>query len=73
MAEGGALVDNRTDLPDEQVVEAVRSYFAEQASVLGSTPSTFQTYAAQGSLLGGPGPRDRGLHKRAMAAPKPTG
>jgi hypothetical protein len=54
MAEGGALVDNRTNLPDGEVIEAVRAHFVEQASVLGSTPSTFQTYAAQSSLLARP-------------------
>jgi hypothetical protein len=54
MAEGGALIDNRTELPDGEVIQAVKSFFIEQASMLGSTPSTFQTYAAQGGLLARP-------------------
>jgi hypothetical protein len=69
MAREGAAVDNRTDLPDEQVVEAVRSYFVEQPSVLGSSPSTFQTYAARGSLLNAPGPaQDPGTPSRKTGA-----
>jgi len=48
---GGALIDNRTDLPDEVVAEAVADHWVEHGSVLGAKPSTFQTYAAEGSLL----------------------
>jgi hypothetical protein len=51
-ASGGVLIDNRTELPDAAVQEAVQSYFIENASVLGANqPTTFQTYASQGSLL----------------------
>jgi hypothetical protein len=44
------LIDNRTELPDEVVREAVESYWVENASLAGSR-SSFQTYAAEGSLL----------------------
>jgi hypothetical protein len=42
-----------TDLPDDVVVEAVRSYFEENASVLGANQgTTFQSYVNNdGSLL----------------------
>lgn len=49
---GGVLIDNRTELPDEQVQAAVESYFVENASLVGANmANTFQTYAAEGSLL----------------------
>jgi hypothetical protein len=48
---GGVLIDNRTELPDTTVQDALVDYFVENASVLGANPTTFQTYASQGSLL----------------------
>jgi hypothetical protein len=47
------LVDNRTELPDELVQQAVETHFIENASLLGMNASaaTFQTYASQGGLL----------------------
>jgi hypothetical protein len=46
-----AIIDNRTGLSDELVAHAVETYWIENASVLGQQPSTFQTYANDGSLL----------------------
>jgi hypothetical protein len=49
---GGVLIDNRTDLADSLVQEAVSTYFVENASLVGSNmANTFQTYAVEGSLL----------------------
>jgi hypothetical protein len=48
---GGALIDNRTGLPDEMVQHAVATYFVENSSLAGMAPTTFQTYANEGSLL----------------------
>jgi hypothetical protein len=49
---GSVLIDNRTELPDELVQEAVSTYFVEHASLLGANQSnTFQTFASDGSLL----------------------
>lgn len=45
------IIDNRTDLPDHDIQEAVRDMFVENASLAGVERSTFQTYAAEGSLL----------------------
>jgi hypothetical protein len=45
------IIDNRTDLPDGDIQEAVRDMFVENASMSGVERSTFQTYAAEGSLL----------------------
>lgn len=45
------VIDNRTDLPDELVQDAVRDYFVEHASMGGIERTTFQTYANEGSLL----------------------
>lgn len=45
------VIDNRTDLPDHTVQEAVRDMFVEHASLAGVERSTFQTYAAEGSML----------------------
>jgi hypothetical protein len=48
----GVLIDNRTGLPDGAVEQAVETYFVENASLSGiAAASTFQTYAAEGSLL----------------------
>jgi hypothetical protein len=48
----GVLIDNRTDLPDELVQGAVQTYFVENSSLVGANmANTFQTYAAEGSLL----------------------
>jgi len=44
------LIDNRTDLPDHVVEEAVMEHFVEHGSVVGAR-SNFQTYATEGSLL----------------------
>jgi hypothetical protein len=49
---GGVLIDNRTELPDAVVQAAVETYFVENASLVGANmANTFQTYAAEGSLL----------------------
>jgi hypothetical protein len=49
---GGVLIDNRTDLPDHVVQDAVETFFVENASLAGaSAANTFQTYASEGSLL----------------------
>jgi hypothetical protein len=49
---GGVLIDNRTELPDLMVQAAVETYFVENASLVGANmANTFQTYAAEGSLL----------------------
>lgn len=45
------IIDNRTELPDLDIQEAVRDVFVENASLAGVERSTFQTYAAEGSLL----------------------
>lgn len=45
------MIDNRTDVPDGVVEEAVRDMFVEHASLAGVDRSTFQTYASEGSLL----------------------
>lgn len=45
------IIDNRTDLPDFDIQEAVRDMFVENASLAGVERSTFQTYANEGSLL----------------------
>lgn len=45
------VIDNRTDLSDEVVQEAVQDYFVESASLSGIERSTFQTYASEGSML----------------------
>jgi hypothetical protein len=48
---GGALIDNRTDLPDPIVEQAVQTHFIENSSMAWGHPNTFQTYANEGSLL----------------------
>jgi hypothetical protein len=49
---GGVLIDNRTDLPDQLIQDAVATYFVENASLVGANmANTFQTYASEGSLL----------------------
>lgn len=45
------IIDNRTPLPDADIQEAVRDMFVENASLAGVERSTFQTYAAEGSML----------------------
>ena len=46
------VVVNESDLPDDVVMEAVSTYFEENASVLGANQgTTFQNYASDGSLL----------------------
>jgi hypothetical protein len=45
------IIDNRTPLPDQDIQEAVRDMFVENASLAGVERSTFQTYAAEGSML----------------------
>lgn len=45
------IIDNRTDLPDSDIQDAVHDMFVENASMSGVERSTFQTYAAEGSLL----------------------
>lgn len=47
---GRALIDNQTDLPDPVVEEAVKDYFVENASIVGQSVSSFQTYDG-GSLM----------------------
>lgn len=54
VAEGdnGVLIDNRTDLPDQVVEQAVLDHFVESSSLSGiAHASTFQSYAAEGSML----------------------
>ena len=46
------VVVNESDLPDDVVMQAVDTYFEENASVLGANQgTTFQNYASDGSLL----------------------
>lgn len=45
------VIDNRTDLDDATIQGAVHDMFVENASLSGVERSTFQTYAAEGSLL----------------------
>jgi hypothetical protein len=45
------IIDNRTELADAPVIEAVRDMFVEHASLAGVERSTFQTYSSEGSLL----------------------
>jgi hypothetical protein len=45
------VIDNRTELPDGVVQEAVKDMFVEHASMAGIERSTFQTYANEGSML----------------------
>ena len=45
------VIDNRTEAPDEIVQQAVEDMFVEHASMSGIERTTFQTYAAEGSLL----------------------
>lgn len=45
------VIDNRTDLPDGVIEEAVKDMFVEHASMAGIERSTFQTYANEGSML----------------------
>lgn len=53
--EGTAVViDNRTELPDAQVREAIMAHWVENAALQFGTPSSFQLYAANqgsGSML----------------------
>jgi hypothetical protein len=48
---GGVLIDNRTDLPDAMVANAVETHFVENASMAWGHPESFQTYAAEGGML----------------------
>lgn len=45
------IIDNRTDLPDAAIQGAVHDMFVENAALAGVERSTFQTYAAEGSML----------------------
>lgn len=46
------MIDNRTDLPDDQVLGAVRDQWVEMAGLQFATPSTFQLYSNyQSSML----------------------
>lgn len=45
------LIDNRTDLPDGMVQNAVQEHFVENASLAWGHTSTFQTYANEGGSL----------------------
>jgi hypothetical protein len=45
------IIDNRTDLPDEQVQAAVETYWVENSSLTGIANATFQTYANSGGSL----------------------
>jgi hypothetical protein len=49
----GVVIDNRTDLPDEQVRIAIRDQWVELGGLQFGHPSSFQLYAtsAQGSML----------------------
>jgi hypothetical protein len=48
----GVIIDNRTELPDEQVREAIMSHWVENAALQFGVPSTFQMYATnQGSNM----------------------
>lgn len=45
------VIDNRTDLPNELVQQAVETHFIEHSSLNGQQVSSFFTYANEGSLL----------------------
>jgi hypothetical protein len=45
---GRALVDNRTDLPNDVVEQAIESHFIENARGLGGTPDSFSTFSHEG-------------------------
>jgi hypothetical protein len=48
----GVIVDNRTGLPDAEVVAAIQSHWVESAALQFGAPSSFQLYATnQGSML----------------------
>lgn len=48
---GRGTIVNETELPDHVVELAVETYFEENASMFGSQPNTFQTYAQQGGSI----------------------
>jgi signal transduction histidine kinase len=49
-SEGVAVtVDNRTTLPDAEIMEAVRAYWVESAALQFGNPTSFQLYASNGS------------------------
>lgn len=51
-AETGVVVDNRTGLPDDQVLPAIQSHWVENAALQFGHPSSFQMYATNaGSML----------------------
>lgn len=45
----GVIIDNRTDLPDGEVRQAIMSQWVETAGMQFGTPSSFQLYATNGS------------------------
>lgn len=45
------VIDNRTDLPDGEIEAAVQDHFVEHSNLAWGSRTTFQTYAAEGSLL----------------------
>jgi hypothetical protein len=45
---GTVTIDNRTGLPDQEIMQAVQSHWIENAAMQLGTPSTFQLYATQG-------------------------
>src|SRR5207237_3328340 len=48
----GVVVDNRTGLPDDQVMSAIQTYWVENAALQFGSPSSFQMYATNaGSML----------------------
>lgn len=44
------LIDNRTDLPDFQVEEAIETYLIEHSSLMGMSQPTFSTYDGGGLM-----------------------
>src|SRR5436309_11294291 len=47
-----AIIDNRTELPDQAVLGAIQDQWVEVAGLQFAQPSSFQMYAAnQGSML----------------------
>lgn len=47
----GVIIDNRTELPDNVVREAVMAHWVENAALQFGTPSSFQLYATSGSNM----------------------
>lgn len=50
-APDSVVIDNRTELPDDVIEGAVHDHFVEHSNLAWASRTTFQTYAAEGSLL----------------------